>query len=477
MCNMIHSQLKSLLEKYHQEHLLQFWNELSENEKEYLFNDIMNLNISEMISQFNKATAFNNNKKHLLDNKIKPIPTNVMESIQNLLMDNVLLYEKLGLQEIADGKVAVILLAGGQGTRLGVDFPKGMYNICLPSNRTLFEIQALRIRSLQNLAKDKFGKSKDITWYIMTSDATHELTVAYFESNKYFGLNKNNIIAFKQNTMPCFTLDGKIILDEKYRISRAPDGNGGLYIALKKEGILIDMKKRGINSVHVYSVDNVLVKVADPMFLGFCISREADCGVKAVIKRSVDEPVGIICQIDGLYTVAEYSEISTDTAKLRDNKGNLIFRSGNICNHYFTLAFLNNISENYEKNLDLHIANKKIPFIDKNGEKSKPNIPNGVKIEKFVFDVFKYSTKFVVWEVSREDEFSALKNSNIMKIDCPLTTRNDLLRLHKKWLLNSGATRVEGDVEICPLISYGGENLIEIVKNTSFEGPMCLKMP
>jgi UDP-N-acetylglucosamine/UDP-N-acetylgalactosamine diphosphorylase len=131
----------------------------------------------------------------------------------------------------------------------------------------------------------------------MTSDATHELTVAFFETNKYFGLSKKNVIAFKQNTTPCFTLDGKMILDEKHRISRAPDGNGGLYLALKKEGILIDMIERGINSIHVYSVDNVLVKVADPIFLGYCISRAADCGIKAVVKRSVDEPVGVVCQV------------------------------------------------------------------------------------------------------------------------------------------------------------------------------------
>ena len=170
----------------------------------------------------------------------------------------------------------------------------------------------------------------------------------------------------------------------------------------------------------------------------------------------------------------EYSEISPSTAQLSDNKGNLLFNSGNICNHFFTTSFLNNIVERYEDILDLHIARKKISFIDAEGIKRKPDNPNGIKIEKFVFDVFKFSQNFVVWNVLREDEFSALKNSDLTGIDCPLTARTDILKLHKKWLLNAGARKIEGDVEICPLISYAGEDLSSIVKDKSFKGPLCL---
>lgn len=471
---MASTELKSLLQKHDQEHLLQFWDEISQQEREFLIDDLNNLNIPEVTSYFTRAMESANNKNNLLDEKIKPIPSHAMESIRTSSPEKLLSYEKLGLREIADGKVAVLLMAGGQGTRLGVDFPKGMYNVNLPSERTLFHIQALRIKRLQNMARDEFGQSKGITWYIMTSDATHESTLAYFKENEYFGIDESKIVAFRQSTLPCFTFDGKIILDEKHRVSKAPDGNGGLYRALHKEGILSDMKQRGINSVHAFSVDNILVKVADPVFLGFCISRSADCGVKVVPKRSPDEPVGVVAQVDGLYSVVEYSEISKNTAELRDDRGDLVFNAGNICNHYFTTSFLNIISEKYENCLDLHIAKKKIPYVNEKGVRCKPDAANGIKIEKFVFDVFKYSRHFAAWEVMREDEFSALKNSDAAKIDCPSTARKAVLSQHKRWLLSAGANEVDGDVEICPLVSYGGENLSHLAKDKTLRGPVCL---
>ncbi|KAJ8680463.1 hypothetical protein QAD02_016250 [Eretmocerus hayati] len=467
------SELNSLLKKYGQEHLLEFWNEISTEEREYLIEDIARVNLPQVMSYFDRASKSDSEKK-LLDEKLKPVPNDVFESVENCTSDKILMYEEIGLKEIANGRVAVVSLAGGQGTRLGVDFPKGMYDIGLPSKRSLFHIQALRIRRLQNLAKAKYELSKGISWYIMTSDATHDATLSYFEENDYFNLDKSRVIMFKQSTLPCLTFDGKIILDEKHKISRAPDGNGGFYVALKKEGILDDMKSHKINSVHVFSVDNALVRVADPVFVGYCISRSADCGVKVLKKRSEDECVGVVCQVDGLYSVVEYSEISPATAKLRDAKGQLLYNAGNICNHYFTHSFLENVSEKYGECLDLHIAKKKISFIDTNGKKCKPSAPNGIKMEKFIFDSFKYSQNFAVWEVLREEEFCALKNPDSAGVDCPSDARRYVLDLHKQWLLSAGATSVEGDVEVCPLLSYRGEDLTQRAKNKSLKGPICL---
>ncbi|XP_051158020.1 UDP-N-acetylhexosamine pyrophosphorylase [Leptopilina boulardi] len=466
--------LKEKLEKFNQVHLLRFWDKISDQEKSTLFKDILELDLPEVTSYFAKSLISIKANRENLDSKIKPIPENVFESVCSSTKEKLEQYELTGLKEISEGRVAILLLAGGQGTRLGVNYPKGMYDVGLPSHSTLFRLQALRIRKLQELAEEKFKKHGHITWYIMTSEATHETTLLYFEKNDYFGLKKENIKAFKQEMLPCFTFDGKIILDEKCHISKAPDGNGGLYRALKIQGVLDNMKKRGINSVHVFSVDNILVKIADPIFLGFCLSRSADCGVKVVPKRSPNEAVGVVCQVEGQYRVVEYSEITSKTAELRNNDGELVFNAGNICNHYFTLDFLCAVGNEHEGELDLHVAKKKIPYINENGIKIIPNSPNGIKVEKFVFDVFKFAKNFAVWETIRECEFSALKNPDVAGFDCPSTVRKDLMSLQKKWLINAGAISVNGDVEISPLLSYAGENLEKMAKGKHIHGPVVL---
>lgn len=465
------AELQAQLCKHNQQHLLRFWDELNVKERQSLAEDIKSLDVERVSSYFHRAVASNDTKKQL-DDKLEPIPSCAFDSVKT--SSEISRYENLGLEEVSKGRVAVVLMAGGQGTRLGVNYPKGMYNVGLPSGRTLFQLQALRIRRLEQLANERFGRSGSVVWYLMTSDATHEATLEYLETNDYFGIARDNVRAFRQSTLPCFSLDGAIILDAKHKISRAPDGNGGLYASLQHEGIIDDMKLRGINSVHTFSVDNILVKVADPVFIGYCLSREADCGAKAVSKRSADEPVGVISLVDGQYAVVEYSEISSRTAALKDEAGNLVYSAGNICNHYFRLDFLERVCNEHLEELDLHVAKKKIPYVDDEGNRFTPKTPNGIKIEKFVFDVFRFSKTFAVWEVLRDEEFSALKNADSAAIDCPSTSRNDLLSLHKKWLIKAGAEKVDGDVEICPLVSYAGENLEDVAKGKSLQGPLVL---
>lgn len=463
--------LKENLKDCGQQHLLRFWDQLSEQERSELRQDISNLDLSEVTSYYRRAIdASSSTSKTMLDDEVAPIPQENIASAETSTNDQLETYEKLGLQEIADGRVAVLLMAGGQGTRLGVTYPKGMYDVGLPSGKTLFQLQAERILRLQKLAEEECKKEGEITWYILTSRATHETTVAFLRGNNYFGLKEGNVKAFEQGMLPCFTLDGKIILDQKHTISKAPDGNGGLYRALKVQGVLDDMVERGIRSVHAHSVDNILIKVADPIFLGYCLSQKTDCGVKVIVKSSPSEPVGVVCKVGETYRVVEYSEISPATAELRRAGGQLAYNAANICNHYFTVDFLSRIGNVHEKEMELHAAKKKIPYVDDDGTRRVPETPNGIKIEKFVFDVFVFAKKFRVWQGVREEEFSPLKNADSAGQDCPTTARTDLLKLHKKWLLAAGAKSVDGNVEVSPLLSYAGENLTD-VEGKSFQGP------
>ncbi|XP_076633707.1 UDP-N-acetylglucosamine pyrophosphorylase mmy [Colletes latitarsis] len=458
-----------------QEHLLRFWDQLSEDERNELCKDILELDLVEVTSYYQKAICTSSCMlTNTLDDKVSPIPKENIASVKTTNKDRLKMYEKLGLQEVADSRVAVLLLAGGQGTRLGVSYPKGMYNVGLPSGKTLFQLQAERILRLQNMAEKECGKQGEITWYILTSEATHDTTVAFLGEHNYFNLKESNVKTFKQGMLPCFTLEGKIILDQKHKIAKAPDGNGGLYRAMKVQGILDDMTRRNIRSVHVYSVDNILIKVADPIFLGYCLSSSTDCGVKVVEKSSPNEPVGIVCKVDDIYRVVEYSEISKVTAELRYDNGQLVYNAANICNHYFTVDFLCSIGNEYEKEMELHAAKKKIPYIDEDGHRHVPTTSNGIKIEKFVFDVFMFAKELAVWEGIREEDFSPLKNGDSAGQDCPSTARSDVLKLHKKWLLNAGATSVIDDVEVAPLLSYAGENLSH-VQGQSFDGPYVLE--
>lgn len=308
---------------------------------------------------FNQAQKLFDEDVASLDGRMEPIPSEMfgseVETPKNLLEK----YKTIGLQKISKGHVAAIVLAGGQATRLAVSYPKGMFSVGLPSGKSLFQIQAERLRRLSNLAKELTGKLGVICWYIMTSRSTHQATLKYFKDHNYFGLNKNNVVFFEQHLLPCFDFNGKIILEEKNQVALAPEGNGGIYRALRDRGILQDMKLRGIKYVHVHSVDNILVKVADPIFLGYCISKQADCAAKVVRKSEPNEAVGVVCQVDGRFQVVEYSEISETAANLRKPDGSLLFSAGSICNHFFSTKFLDDIAQHHEHQLKLHVAKKK----------------------------------------------------------------------------------------------------------------------
>lgn len=258
----------------------------------------------------------------------------------------------------------------------------------------------------------------------------------------------------------------------------APDGNGGLYQALINSGVVADMGKRGIKHIHAYCVDNCLVKVADPTFIGFSASKNVDIATKVVRKRDAKESVGLILQKNGRPDVVEYSEITAEDAEATESNGLLKFRAANIVNHYYSYSFLESIPE-WAKKLPHHVARKKIPYVNtETGETIKPEKPNGIKLEQFVFDCFPFLTldKFACMEVKREDEFSPLKNAK--GEDSPETSKKDIMTQGKKWVEAAGAIvvseKAEEGVEVSPLISYGGEGL-EFVKNTTITAPAVIE--
>ncbi|KAL7493884.1 hypothetical protein ACHAWT_006408 [Skeletonema menzelii] len=364
---------------------------------------------------------------------------------------------KVGMDAVQNGQVAALLLAGGQGTRLGFDGPKGMYDIGLPSGKTLFEFMAERIKKLGQLS----GKGdKAIPFYIMTSPLNHKVTTEYFAKHDNFGID---VIFFPQGTLPALTPEGKMILETQTSIAVAPDGNGGIYPAMVKHGIISDMKSRGIKYIHAFGVDNALVKPADPTFVGYCIHSNADCGNKVLWKTSPGEKVGVVASKGGKPCIVEYSDISKEMSERRGEDGRLVFGAGNICNHFYTVDFLENVVVPNLGNM-YHVARKKIPYYDtEKKETVKPTANNGIKLESFIFDVFPLSVKMAVLDVERKDEFAPVKNPPGTDSDSPDTARMLFSNVAKDWLTKAGATLV-GDTksdlcEVHPLTSYNGEGL------------------
>ena len=384
------------LKKYNQEHLLERYGFLTEERKEKIIDQILSIDFDQIFDLYEMAKK----DEKVSNNNI----TNIKYVDKSkLTREEFNKYNELGEREIRDGKYAVVTMAGGQGTRLGYIAPKGTFKIGGGVDKSLFEVLSETIKE----AQAKYNTV--IPWYIMTSRENNNATEKFFEKNNYFGLNKENVLFFKQGELPMISTEKKLLLDESGMIKLASDGHGGVFESLSKNGYIDDMKRRGIEWVFISGVDNVLAGLVDPIATGLSISNNTLATGKSVVKRSPSEKVGVFCKKNGRPYVIEYTEITDEMANQRDENGELIYGESHILTNLFNLKAIEKISKN---KLPYHSAFKKAKHMDSNGEIIKPETPNAYKFEAFIFDAFEQLDDMSILRVKREDEFAPLKNAD-----------------------------------------------------------------
>jgi UDP-N-acetylglucosamine/UDP-N-acetylgalactosamine diphosphorylase len=419
--------LKNVLKKYGQSHLLGFWDRLDPARQERLFDQLIRLDFAQMdrwrADFVLKDTLFQLPSNLALAPSYPPLPEN---DVQRLKYDQA---RKLGEKLISQGKVAAFVVAGGQGTRLGFDGPKGNLPISPIENKTLFQIFAETIAA----ASQEYHTT--CPWYIMTSSLNHQQTLDIFEANGYFRLDKKNIFIFQQGSLPNFSLDGKILLADLDTIAASPDGHGGSLRALYNSGAITVMKGRGIEFISYFQIDNPLVNIFDPLFIGLHALDDAEMSSKALVKTGPLEKVGNFCLAHGKVTVIEYSDLPETIAQKRNPDGSLVFNLGSIAIHIISVSFVERLNQ-HGFSLPLHKAVKKIPHIDDKGIKIDPPRPNGVKLESFIFDALPLASKSIILQTIRSEEFAPTKNAS--GVDSIESTKQMMIDRAADWLESAG---------------------------------------
>ncbi len=387
---MNYSQAYEKLEKYNQTHLLKYYNELEEQEKEELLNQIDNTDFS-VLSLCKKGNS------EIKKGKITPLEVMQLDEIER----NIEIFFTTGISAIKSGQIGTVLLAGGMGTRLGSDEPKGMYNIGETKDVYIFE------RIIRNLLDVIEISGCFIHLFIMTSDKNHEATTSFFKQKDFFGYNKEYISFFKQEMAPASDYNGKVYLESKSKLSTSPNGNGGWFASMTKSGVLDKAKKEGIQWLNIFAVDNVLQRIADPTFVGAVLSQNCAVGSKVVKKAAPDEKVGVMCLEDGKPSIVEYYELTEELMNAKDEKGEPAYNYGVILNYMFRIKDLEEIMQ---KSMPLHVVEKKIPYIDEEGQMISPENPNGYKFETLVLDMIHLMDNCLPFEVIRDKEFAPIKN-------------------------------------------------------------------
>ena len=385
--------VKDKLKKYNQEHILNY---IENNQNEELIKQIIDIDLDKITKLYKNTSV----KKDIQLNKISPIDFIDKEKISDKEK-----YIKIAEKLIKNEQYAVITMAGGQGTRLGFNGPKGTYK--LKNGKYIFQILAENIKK----AKEQYGVFP--YWYIMTSYENNEQTINFFEEKDYFGYDKNKIKFFKQGELPILTSEGKIIIEDE-KIKMASNGNGSVYLSLKKSNMLEDMKNNNVKWVYIFGVDNILVNPIDPIFLGLTIDSGKQIASKSVVKKYPEERVGAFCLRNGKPGIIEYIELSEEMKNARNKNGELLYGEANIISHLLSTQILEKISN---EELEYHVAIKN----------------NLYKFESFIFDGFKYADDMLVMRVNREEEFAPIKNKE--GIDSPDTA----LELYERKMVKIGS--------------------------------------
>ena len=440
---MNYAEAEKMLKGCGQEHVLAYWKKLGKKEREALLKQIATIE-PKNVKYCREALAKGADVPDSSKGKAPKVAVLKGAALKKAV--------EAGEAELRAGRVAALLVAGGQGSRLGYDGPKGCFEIGPITNEPLFYFHARKI-----LARSiRYGAT--IPFYVMTSEANNAATVQCFEENEYFGLDPKDVFFFTQGMWPGMTKEGKIILDEPGHVFMSPDGHGGLLAALKKSGALADMKKRGIKSVFFFQVDNPLVEIADPAFIGYHVQQKSEYSLKLCAKRDPFEKVGMPMQFGKTFRMVEYTEMTEEQCKRTTKDGKLYFLYGSPAIHVFDRAFLDREAS---KAMPLHLAFKKIPTVGADGKVVKPTEPNGYKFEKFIFDILPNAKTAAFLAFDQKDEFSPVKNAE--GGDSPATCREDMQAKWRKWLAAAGVDVKPGvPVEIDPVYALDAEELASV---------------
>jgi UDP-N-acetylglucosamine/UDP-N-acetylgalactosamine diphosphorylase len=451
--------LVARLENHGQGHLLAWWDHLTIDEKARLRDEIAAIDF-ELLDRLIAELVHGQASAAVEPDRVEPI-----EAIRLPQTDGERVTRRraleAGVEALAAGEVGIILVAGGSGTRLGFDGPKGTFPIGPVSSASLFQIHAEKVVALGR----RYGRPLPL--YVMTSPENHAATIQFFEDNYWFGLEQ--VRFFVQGQMPAVDrATGKVLLAAKNHVALSPDGHGGTLGALAARGpdgspsCLEEMQKRGIRTLYYFQVDNPLVQIADPAFLGLHSQADAEMSFKVVERLSPDEKLGAVVTVDGCPQVIEYSDLPPELASRREPEGRLELWAGSIAVHVLERTFIERIV--HEHQLPFHRAIKKVPYVDSSGEVVQPAEPNGVKFEQFIFDALPQARRWTVVETDRATEFEPLKNA--VGPDSPATVHQRMSDLFGNWLEQAGAIvprRPDGTIpfgiEISPLLALDAQEL------------------